>query len=68
MKLEHSLIPFTKINSKWIKDLDVKLDTLELLEENMGRTLFEINCSSIFLDSPPRVMKIKNKHKQVGPN
>ena len=48
MKLEHSLIPFTKINSKWIKDLDVKLDTLELLEENMGRTLFEINCSSIF--------------------
>ena len=68
MKLEHYLIPYTKINSKWIKDLNVKPDILELLEENIGRTLFDINCSSIFLDSPPRVMKIKNKNKQVGPN
>ena len=68
MKLEHSLTPYTKINSKWIKDLNVKPDILELLEENIGRTLFDINCSSIFLDSPPRVMKIKNKNKQVGPN
>ena len=68
MKLEHYLIPYTKINSKWIKDLNVKPDILELLEENIGRTLFDINCSSIFLDSLPRVMKIKNKNKQVGPN
>ena len=59
MKLEHYLIPYTKINSKWIKDLNVKPDILELLEENRGRTLFDINCSSIFLDSLPRVMKIK---------
>ena len=50
MKLEPSLIPFTKINSKWIKDLNVKLDTLELLEENMGRTLFDINHSNILFD------------------
>ena len=68
MKLEHFLIPYTKINSKWIKDLNVKPDILELLEENIGRTLFDINCSSIFFDSLPRVMKIKNKNKQVGPN
>ena len=61
MKLEHYLIPYTKINSKWIKDLNVKPDILELLEENIGRTLFDINCSSIFLDSLPRVMKIKRK-------
>ena len=61
MKLEHSLIPYTKINSKWIKDLNVRPDTIKLLEENIGRTLSDINCSSIFFDPPPRVMKIKTK-------
>ena len=61
MKLEHSLAPYTKINSKWIKDLNVGLDTIKLLEENTGRTLFEINRSKIFFDPPPRVMKIKTK-------
>ena len=61
MKLEHSLTPYTKINSKWIKDLNVRQDAIKLLEENIGRTLFDINCSSIFLDPSPRVMEIKTK-------
>ena len=61
MKLEHSLTPYTKINSKWIKDLYVRLDTIKLLEENIGTTLFDINCSNIFLDPPPKIMKIKTK-------
>ena len=61
MKLEHSLTPYTKINSKWIKDLNVRPDTIKLLEENTGRTLLDINWSNIFLDPPPRVMKMKTK-------
>ena len=61
MKLEHSLTPYTKKNSKWIKDLNVRLDTIKLLEENIGRTLFDINHSEIFFDPPPRLMKIKTK-------
>ena len=61
MKLEHSLIPYIKINSKWIKDFNVKPDTIKFLDENIGRTLFDINCSNIFLDPSPRVMEIKPK-------
>ena len=61
MKLEHSLTPHTKINSKWMRDLNVRLDTIELLEENIGRTVFDINHSKIFFDPPPRVMEIKTK-------
>ena len=61
MKLELSLAPYRKVNSKWIKVLNVRLDTIKLLEENIGRTLFDINRSNIFLDLPPRVMRIKTK-------
>ena len=58
MILEHSLAPYTKINSKWIRDLNVRLDTIKLLEENIGRALFDINHSKICFDPPPRVMEI----------
>ena len=65
MKLEHFVTPFT--NSKRIKDLNVRSDTIKLLEENTGRTLNDINQSKIFYDPPPRVTE-KKKSKQVGPN
>ena len=61
MKLEHSLTPYTKINTKWIKDLNLGPDTIKFLAENIGRTLFDINHNKIFFDSSPRVMKIKTK-------
>ena len=61
MKLEHCLTPYTKINSKWIKDLSVRSDTIKLLEENIGSTLYDINHSKILFDPPPRERKIKTK-------
>ena len=61
MKLEYSLTPYRKINSKWIKDLNVRPDTIKLLEENIGRTLHDINHSKILFDPPPREMEIKRK-------
>ena len=61
MKLEHFLTPHTKINSKWIKDLNVWPGTIKLLEENIGRTLYDINHSKILFDPPPRVKEIKTK-------
>ena len=60
-EIEHYLTPYTKINSKWIKGLKVRADTIKLLEENIGNTLFDINHSKIFFDPPPRVTEIKAK-------
>ena len=61
MKLEHFLTPLAKINSKWIKDLKVRPETIKLLEENISRTLSDINHSKILYVPPPRLMEIKSK-------
>ena len=61
MKVEHFLTPYTKINSKWIKDLHIWLDTLKFLGENIGRTLFDKNHCNILFYTPPRIMTIKTQ-------
>ena len=61
MKLEHFLTPYTKINSKWIKDLNIRPETIKLLEENTGKTLSNINYNRILYDPPPRMLEIKSK-------
>ena len=61
MKLEHFLTPYSKINPKWIKDLNVRPKTIKLSEENIGRTLNDINQSNILYDPPPRMMEMKTK-------
>ena len=60
-KFEHSLIPYTKINSKWIEDLNVRLDTIKLIQENLSKTFFDINGSDIFFHPSSTVMEIKTK-------
>ena len=61
MKLEHLLTPYTKVNSKWIKDLNVRPESIKLLEEKIGKTLSDINHSRILYDPPPRIVEIKAK-------
>ena len=64
MKFEHFLPPYTKINSKWIKDLNVRPETIKLLKENIDRTLIDINERKILYDPPPTIMEIKPKVKK----
>ena len=61
IKLEHFLVPYTKINSRWVKDLNVRPETIKVLEENIGKTLSDTSHSRILYDPPPKVMKIKAK-------
>ena len=61
MKLEHSLTPYTKINSKWIKDLNIRPEIIKLLKEHIGKTLSDINHSRILYDPPHRILEIKAK-------
>ena len=63
VKLEHAFGPYTKINSKWLKDLNIKHSTIKLLEEIIGKTFSDINCTNIFLGQSPKAIEIKNKNK-----
>ena len=68
MKLEYFLTSYTNINSKWIKDLNVRPEAIKLLEENIGKTLSDIHHSRILYDPPPRILEIKAKVKKMGSN
>ena len=66
MKLKHFLTPYTKINSKWIKDLNRRPETIKLLEENIGKALSDIHHSRILYDPPPRILEIKAKINKLN--
>ena len=68
MKLEHTLTPCTKINSKWLKDLSTRYDTIKLLEESIHKTFSDINCSNVFLGQSPKAIEIKTKINKWDPN
>ena len=68
MKPEHFLTPYIKIDSKWIKDLNVQPENIKLLVENRNKMLSYIDHSRILYDPPPRILEIKAKRKQMGPN
>ena len=67
MKLEHTLMPHTKINSKWLKELNIRQDTIKFLEENIGKTFSDINLTNVFSGQSPNAIEIKAKINQMGP-
>ena len=61
MKLEHAFTSYTKINSKWLKDVNIRHNAIKLLEENIGKTFSDINCTNVFLGQSPKAIEIKTK-------
>ena len=68
MKLEHTLTPSNKINTKWLKDLNIKQDTIKLLQEKTGKIFSDITHTNVFLGQSPRANRNKKKNKPMGPN